>query len=189
VSIYDEPVPWISPREKRIRLTLRVVLTTLGVVILVVSSYLVVRTLAEAALGQCSPSWLTGTDPQICLYSDAGNQQLKVWGTASLQDGAIVELSAEDGPTFAQHWQTDVVRVPVSSGAFSYTFDVTGWGAGTVTTTLEFRMGPDQPAVVVDRYGSNGERIVGPDVSLDYQAGDPPPRIVQVSVDTDLSAS
>jgi hypothetical protein len=188
VSIYDEPVPWISPRRKRIRLTTRIVLTSLGAVVLIGGSFLVVRAVTEAALGQCAPSWLTGTDPQLCLYTSVDHQQLNVSGTTSLPDGAVLGISAEDGPTFAQHWQTEVVKVPVSSGAFAYKFDLTGWGAGTVTTTVEFRMGPDQPQAVVDRYGAHGDNIVGPDVSLDFQAGDPPRHMIQVSVDTDLSA-
>ena len=189
MSIYDEPVPYMSPRERRARSLVRLGLAGAAVIALVIASVVVVRVGAEASLGQCAPPWLTGTDPQLCLNASVSRRQLSVTGTTSLPDGAMIQIWADDfGTSYGEHWQTDTVNVTVAQGAFRWTFDLSSWGAGTVTTTAVFRIGPGQPIEVVDRYGAGGERIVGPDVELDYQAGYPPPRSVRVSVDVDLPA-
>jgi hypothetical protein len=189
VNIYDEPAPYVSPGEVRARYLIRAALVVAAVAGLLFASFVVARAVAEAALGQCAPPWLTGTDPQLCLNAQVSQRQLTISGTTSLPDRAVLTLWAEDyGTSYGEYWQTETVAIPVSGGAFRWTFDVSSWGAGTVTANVQFRIGPGQPPQVVDRYGSNGEHIVGPDVELDFRAGDPPPRTVKVSVDVDLSA-
>jgi len=190
VDIYDEPEPYLSPAEQRVRIAGRAVA---GVVIaagIVVASFLGLRVASETLLGQCAPPWLTGTDPQLCLSASVDRDQLTISGTTSLPDGAVVEVWAEDGgTTYGEHWQTDQASAAVSGGAFSYVFDLSGWGAGTVTAHAEFWVGPGQPSDVVHRYGDNGQNLVGPEVQFDNTvAGDNRPRGVQVSVDVDLSA-
>jgi hypothetical protein len=190
VSIYDEPEPYVSPGQRRLRNAVRATLAVVVVFLLAIASLFVARVGSEAIMGQCAPPWLTGADPQLCLNAQISRGQLIVSGTTSLSDGAVIQLWAEDyGTAFGDHWQTDTAVVTVTNGRFRTTFDLSGWGAGTVTAHAQFRVGPGQPLEVVDRYGPNGERIVGPDVELDFRAGDPPPRTVQVSVDVDLPAS
>ena len=189
MSIYDEPEPFVSPRLLRARRALNAVLAAVILVIVIVGSVAIVKGVAEAILGQCTPPWLAGTDPQICLNAQISQGTLIVSGGTSLTDGAIVQVWADDygtGPN--EHWGIDPVNVTVAGGSFGQTFDVSGWGAGTVTVTAFFEIGAGQPQDVIDRYGVNGERLNGPDVRLDLSGSDPAPQAVQVSTDVDLSA-
>ena len=189
MSIYDEPAPFVRQGSHRTQGTINAVLAIAIVVVVVVASVIVVKAVAEAVLGQCSPSWLSGTDPQLCLNARISRRTLIVSGSTSLTDGAVVQVWAEDFGTGAdEHWTTDTLDCVVTDGAFGRSFDLTDWGAGTVTVTALFEIGPRQPAEVIDRYGSNGERLNGPEVRLDLNGGDPPPQMVQVSTDVDLSA-
>jgi hypothetical protein len=149
----------------------------------------VVRAGAEAVLGQCTPSWLSGTDPQLCLNARISRRILNVSGSTSLTDGAIVQVWAEDfGTGYGEHWITDTVNFTVVDGAFGGTFDLSSWGAGTVTVSAVFAVGSQQPAEIIDRYGVNGERLKGPDVQFGATGVAPPAQAVQVSVNADLSA-
>ncbi len=190
MDIYDEPLPYVSPAERRARRMVRAAVGVALVVGLTVGSAIVVRVGAEAMLGQCSPSWLTGTDPQICLNAGVSGRQLVVSGSASLEDGAVIDIWAEDsGTTYSDHWATDTAASTVVAGAFGHKFDVSGWGAGTITVYAEFHVDSGQPSGVVDRYGDDGAGLRGPDVQPDYQAGNFPPQMVQVSINVDLSAA
>ena len=156
---------------------------------LAVASLLVVKAGAEAVLGQCAPTWLVGTDPQLCLDASIYRRTLSVTGSTSLPDGAAVQVWATDyGTGYNQRWTTDTVSLTVSNGAFSRSFDLSDWGAGTVTVYAQFEVSSDQPESVVSRYGARGERLHGPDVKLDYSQGEPPPLVVQSSMDVDLPA-
>jgi hypothetical protein len=189
VSIYDEPVPFVRPGARRTGRILDAVLAAAVAVVVVVVSVVVVKAGAEAILGQCTPSWLSGTDPQVCLNARISRRTLIVSGSTSLTDGAIVQVWAEDfGTGYDEHWTTDTADCTVTDGSFGRSFDLSDWGAGTVTVAAIFEIGSKQPAEVIDRYGTNGERLSGPEVQLDLNDGDPPPRVVQVSIDVDLSA-
>jgi hypothetical protein len=79
--------------------------------------------------------------------------------------------------------------VVVVDGAFSRSFDVSQWGAGTIVVSVEFAVTPDQPQAVIDRYGWRGEGLRGPDVEPNYTVSSvPPPMVVRCSVEVDLSA-
>jgi hypothetical protein len=189
VSIYDEPAPYLTPRRRRMKRVVRAVSVATAVVVIGAASVVVVKVGAAAALGQCTPAWLTGADPQLCINAEISGRTLIVSGTTSLTDGAIVQVWAEDfGTGYDQHWITSTLNVTVSGGGFGQTFDLSSWGAGTVTVNGLFEIGPQQPADVAARYGPNGERLGGPDLKFDLNAGDPPPRAVQVSTNVDLSA-
>ena len=111
-------------------------------------------------------------------------------GSTSLPDGAVVQVWADDyGTGYNEHWATDTVDLAVANGTFGQSFDLSGWGAGTVTVSALFEIGPQQPHDLIDRYGTNGERLTGPEVKPDPNAGEPQPRAVQVSTDVDLSAA
>ena len=187
VSIYHDPLAPapVSPSSRRYRTT-DFILAGAAVVVLAVASFLVVKVGAEAVLGQCAPTWLVGTDPQLCLDASISNRTLSVTGSASLPDGAIVQVWAADyGTGYNQRWTTDTVSLTASNGAFGRSFDLSDWGAGTVTVYAQFEVSSDQPESVV---GARGERLHGPDVKLDYSQGDPPPLVVQSSMDVDLPA-
>jgi hypothetical protein len=190
VSIYDEPAPYVRPGAQRTRRTLNAVATVVIVVVVGVASVMIVKAGTDALLGQCAPTWLSGTDPQLCLNARISRRTLVVSGSTSLPDGAVVQVWAEDfGTAYNEHWNTDTVDLTVVGGSFGRGFDLSDWGAGTVTVTAFFEIGSKQPAEVIDRYGANGERLAGPEVKLDMYGGDPPPRAVQVSTDVDLSAA
>ena len=160
------------------------------VVAVIAASVVIVRFGAEAVLGQCSPPWLSGTDPQLCLNAQVNRPTLTVSGSTSLADGAVIQVWAEDfGTGYNEHWITDTADLTVANGTFSGNFDLSNWGAGTVTVTALFEISSTQPSAVRDRYGPNGEHLNGPDVHLDLNRGAPPPRAIQVSTDVDLSAA
>lgn len=189
MSFYDEPAPFVRPGAQRARRVLNAVLIGTVVAVVVFASVVVAKAASEAILGQCTPTWLFGTDPQLCLNAQINGRTLVVSGSTSLSDGAMIEVWADDfgtGPN--EHWATDPVNLTVTSGTFGRSFDLSAWGAGTVTVSAQFEIGSGQPQDVIDRYGANGERLSGPDVKLDLNAGDPPPQAVQVSTDVDLSA-
>lgn len=190
VSIYHDPLAPapMSPSSRRSR-TAHLILAAVAVVLVVAASVLVVKAGAEAVLGQCAPPWLVGTDPQLCLDASIYGRTLLVTGSTSLPDGALVQVWATDyGTDFDQHWTTDTLSLTVSNGAFSRGFDLSDWGAGTVTVYAQFEVTSDQPESVASRYGANGERLNGPDVKPDFSQGDPPPFAVQSSTDVDLPA-
>ena len=190
VSIYHDPLAPapVSPSGRRSRTT-GFILAGAGVLVLAVASLLVVKVGAEAILGQCAPTWLVGTDPQLCLDASIFGRTLSVTGNTSLPDGAIVQVWATDyGTGYNQRWTTDTVSLTLSNGAFSRTFDLSDWGAGTVTAYAQFEVTSVQPQIVVSRYGAGGERLHGPDVKSDYSQGDPPPLSVQSSTEVDLPA-
>ena len=190
VSIYHDPLAPapVSPSSRRSR-TAHLALAGVVVVVLAVTSALVVQAGAEAVLGQCAPTWLVGTDPQLCLNASIYGRTLSVTGSTSLPDGAIVQVWAtDDGTGYDQRWTTDTLSLTVSNGAFGRSFDLSDWGAGTVTVYAQFEVSSDQPESVVSRYGAKGERLNGPDVKPDFSQGDPPPLAVQSSTDVDLPA-
>ena len=190
-GVYDEPAPYVDPSELRVRRVVRAVLLIVAIVVLTVASLFGVRVGAEAMLGQCAPSWLTGTDPQLCIDASIRARTLSITGTASLADGAILQVWADEpnpDPDFAGS-STDTVDVVVSGGTYSRAFDLSGWGAGTVTAHARLQMSSGQPPEVLKRYGGMGEHLVGPDVRTRFDLGDPPPQAAEVSTDVDLSAS
>ncbi len=189
MSIYDEPPHYVSRRARRTQTAVSTVFVVTVAVVAIFASAVVAKAVVEAALGQCTPSWVSGTDPQLCLNAQISRRTLFVSGSTSLPDGAIIQVSAEDFGTGAnEHWVTDTVAVTVANGSFGRSFDLSTWGAGTVTVTALFEVGPEQPAELLDRYGAYGERLSGPEVVLDLNAGVPAPRAVQVSTNVDLSA-
>jgi hypothetical protein len=192
VRIYDEPwapVPDYRTRTRSGRAVAAAASVGLAVFV-VVGVFLAVRFVAEGSLGQCAPPWLTGTDPQLCLNASVSRDTLTVSGTASLPDGTVVTISAETGGTgLGQYRSTGTASAVVTDGAFSRSFDVSQWGAGTIVVSVEFAITPDQPQAVIDRYGWRGERLHGPDVEPNYTVSSvPPPMVVRSSIQVDLSA-
>ncbi len=189
VRIFEEP--WApAPEYARSGLSpvARRALAAVLVLALVAGSFLVARLAAEATLGQCAPSWLTGTDPQLCVNASVSGGTLTVTGTTSLSDGALVEITAEDDGVGGGYWSTSPTDVTVDGGAYRRAFDVSSWGAGTVTVSVRFEVSGDQPQALIDRYGGNGSGLRGPDVQPDFGLGDPAPMVILSSIQVDLAA-
>lgn len=57
----------------------------------------------------------------------------------------------------------DLAWSEVQDGRFNCEVDVSGWPAGTIRASVTFEpYEPDQPAVVVETYGTSGQRLAGP---------------------------
>jgi hypothetical protein len=172
VRIYDEPWAPTPGEEARAetRREMRAFLTAIAVIVLTIGGLLAGRVLAASTMGQCSPGWLTGADPQLCLNATANQGNLVVTGTTSLPDGSIIELSVEESLGF-QYWTTGPVDVTVADGAYSGSFDVSAWASGTAVVTARFVVSVDQPQSIVDRYHGDGSGLSGPDVRPNYRGG------------------
>ena len=190
-GVYDEPVPYVPPGELRARRAARTIGWSIVIVSLLAISWLGLRAGSEAMLGQCSPSWLTGTDPQVCINASITGQTIHISGTASLSDRTILEVWAdEDGASPDQAGaSTDTAEVAVFGGSFSRTLDLSGFQPGTVTAHARLQMSSRQPADVLARYGQMGERLVGPDAATRFDLGSPAPRVVEVTTAVDFPAS
>ena len=71
MSFYDEPPSYVKPGLRRAREALNAVLSAAIAVVVIVASVTVARVGAEALLGQCTPPWLAGTDPQVSVQAGA----------------------------------------------------------------------------------------------------------------------
>ncbi len=189
VRIFEEPwAPAPEYRRSGLSQTGRRALGLLAVLGFIAGSFVTARFVTEATLGQCAPSWLTGTDPQLCINASIAQRVLTVSGTTSLADGSIVQLLAEDDGVGGGYWTAGPIDVAVSGGSFRRTFDVSDWGAGTIVVTVQFAICGDQPQAVIDRYGGDGSGLRGPDVQPDPDRGAPAPQVVESSIQVDLTA-
>lgn len=109
--------------------------------------------------------------PKVSLAGTSAH----VDGTTTLPDGAVVEyyygheleaVNARNDP----HYGT----VSVRDGQFHFVTDLSDWPAGKVTLNVEFSVAweVEQPADVRARFGSQGERLDGPQVYVG-SPGDP----------------
>jgi hypothetical protein len=172
VRIYDEP--WAPTPEEEARAEtrreMRTVLTAIAVIVLIVGGLLAGRVLAASMMGQCSPGWLTGADPQLCVNAAVTQNNLVVTGTTSLPDGAIIEISVEES-VGVRYWSSGTVDVTAAGGSFGRTFDVSSWSSGTAIVTARFAVTVDQPQAIIDRYHADGSGLSGPDVRPGYRGG------------------
>ena len=109
----------------------------------------------------------------------------RVSGTTDLPDGAVISY----------YWwhEIDTVdmdsvpggQVTVANGRFAFASDLSAWPAGTATAYITFGVDSEeniQPKQVVDRFGSQGEHLGGPQVYVD-SPGDPKQLLVTTSVE------
>jgi hypothetical protein len=108
---------------------------------------------------------------QLSVTATFRDYGLVVSGTTTIPDGALLEcevwhdLDASEAGTGAY---SVVVLARVASGAYSCEVDVAGWPPGSVTTNVRFRpFLPEQPATVTEKYGADGDRLDGPQLSHD----------------------
>lgn len=137
--------------------------------LVVVGAALIVVGTALVASALLTP----GADPtHISLAAATDGRTIRVEGTTNLIDGSIVvcQFTHED-ERVAEN--TLVRKAEVSDGSFECRDDVSGWPRGAVLIEVVFGLDwAPQPRHVVDRYGSTGERLEGPQVIVD-SPGDP----------------
>lgn len=135
--------------------------------------------LAVAGALIAGPRLIGGIDAtaKMELDSTVDGRTITVRGTTDLPDGAIVDVQL----TQIDEWEhetadgvaPDVETSPwvlyeeatVRDGRFNTTFQPDGWPAGRGGVAAYFSVDTFQPSMVVDRFGSSGENLRGPDVS------------------------
>lgn len=91
--------------------------------------------------------------------------ELVVTGTTNLPDGVVLDWWVSSSSGVEALPEGSVV---VQDGAFAFSVPAGSWVATRAEVTTEFTVGADgQPAWVSDRFGSQGERMIGPDVYED----------------------
>jgi len=119
----------------------------------------------------------------IQVTSTVEGHTVHVSGTTDLPDGAVI----------GYYWWHDidtVATIPgglvtVADGRFAFVSDLSAWPAGTATAYISFGVNSTeniQPKPVVDRFGSQGEHLGGPQVHVD-SPGDPKQLLVTTSVE------
>ncbi len=123
-------------------------------------------------LGPLAYSRLFAT-ANLHLTPTIDGQTVHVEGTTDLPDGAIVlvEVTQLDEWDHAD-WQSgtdplDWVRgenVTVAGGRFESSIDIGGWPAGRGLVSAYFWVDETQPQAVIERFGTDGSGLRGPDV-------------------------
>jgi len=133
------------------------------------STWPLAQFVAVSALGGCTPQWLLPANPNFCVSSRLDGQTLTVSGGTTLPDGALVEMTVSNDESVPSAGP-DELRVPVSSGAFSATFDMARRHVASVTVTVALHM-TGQPAAVAQSYGADGHALTGPTATADGSNG------------------
>jgi hypothetical protein len=151
----------------------------IGTMALLAASVLPVWPIAGIAatiqMGGCAPVWLVPSDPVFCVRGTIEGRTLAVSGETNLPDGSIVNAWIDD--PLNGEWPT-VRQLTVARGAFSGALDLSQVRANRASVVVEFQVAPleptdpshdiyrfgdsEQPQAVVDRYGVDGARMVGP---------------------------
>jgi hypothetical protein len=134
-----------------------------------ISTWPLAQFVAVSALGGCTPQWLLPGNPNFCVSGRLDGGSLKVSGQTTLPDGTLVEVTVsndEAEPSAAP----EQLRVPVSGGAFSATFDVARRHVASVIVTAALHM-TGQPAAVAQSYGADGHELTGPTATADGSNG------------------
>ena len=95
--------------------------------------------------------------------------RLLLQGTMTLPDGALLTYAVKhDSHDSGDYDGFEEGHIEVSGGQFSHLVSVDDWPSGHALTRLVFQMNlsgsAQQPDLVVQEYGENGERLEGPDV-------------------------
>jgi hypothetical protein len=116
----------------------------------------------------------------IALKATVDGRTVHVEGTTDIPDGAEVFIYAAKNRS-EQYLSTASVRVV--QGRFATDLDLSSWPPGPVEVEAWFGVFEeyDQPAHVIERYGSEGELMIGPQVYVD-SPGDPKELWAQTTV-------
>ena len=107
----------------------------------------------------------------IDLTATVSGRTVSVEGTTDLPDGAVIYY------TFWRDLNDDTAWVDgnahIERGRLVFAGDLSGWSPGRGTVEVDFGVdGDEQPRAVIDRFGSQGEHLAGPQVYVD-SPGDP----------------
>ena len=96
------------------------------------------------------------------------NSVLSVVGSGTLPHGALISYEVKhDGFDNGDYDGYETGQIAFSRGAFTFEMSVNDWPTGHALIRLIFEMRPSgapQPAAVLETYGENGEKLVGPKV-------------------------
>jgi hypothetical protein len=117
-----------------------------------------------------------GATATMNLETSVNGHTVTLKGSTDLPDGAVVavelvqtaewERDAADGTApdpSTSRWVLDQV-VTVSDGEFTADFSPAGWPSGHLGAYAYFWVDPGQPPAVIERFGSDGSGLRGPDV-------------------------
>jgi hypothetical protein len=137
---------------------------------------------AVAALALSLGPWALssiGATASMSLSTQVGDGTVTVTGETDLPDGTVVlaqilqwdewQGATADGVTpdvNTSPWVRSEQTV-VSDGRFEATFSTAEWPAGRGLAVGYFWLDTQQPADVIERFGSRGQRLKGPDVTED----------------------
>lgn len=109
-------------------------------------------------------------DPHVTVHGRA----VSVAGTTDLPDGAVIDYYFWHSSPAIGGNPPHGGQVTVSAGRFAFETSLADWPPGTVTLYSDFSVGgsTEQPWMVIYRFGWQGERLSGPQVSVD-SPGDP----------------
>jgi hypothetical protein len=95
---------------------------------------------------------------------------LHVRGITDLPDGAHIVYSIGAGSSPEEGFGGPYVddSVAVAAGRFNEAVDIARFPSGPITVWAAFDPTDDQPPAVVERFGTDGSRLRGPDVVDDF---------------------
>jgi len=136
--------------------------------------------LAAVLITACTAA---GPPLSLTIRAAAERDRFAISGTTDLPDGAVIRVVAAPSTGANIPFPTPAT---VQNGTYSASVDTARWEAGTeLVVVATFFVGPDSNAAVVERFGSNGERLTGQGVREDSDGV----RIFQVSTRVTLSGS
>jgi len=111
-------------------------------------------------------------EAHLATSAELGAGIVHLNGTTDLPDGARIDLvfvresEIQDVRHIGNPSHLLRARVEVRNGTFSHDADLHDWPPGLVASIATFAVGPDhsQPPQIVSRFGSQGERLAGPQV-------------------------
>ena len=86
-------------------------------------------------------------------------------GVTDLPDKTVLQYNVWQLDEDSEHAKFG--EVEVLSGRYAFAVDVGGWPERDFKVRIAFSSGAYQPKPVGDRFGLNGERLAGPDVTFD----------------------
>ena len=93
---------------------------------------------------------------------------LRINGSGNLPDGALISYEVKhEGFDVGDYDGYETGQIEFNGGTFTFEMSVADWPTGHALIKLVFEMQPTgdmQPAVIIEAYGENGERLTGPNV-------------------------
>jgi hypothetical protein len=105
------------------------------------------------------------TADSLTVEAAASETTISIHGSTNLPDGSVLAIIY--GPSNgAEPGQTRVATAFVSGGRYEASVDVSSMPLGEYLISADFSVSEIQPADVIARFGSEGERLQGPQVRV-----------------------